>query len=295
MSTTSNPAAGFYGSSLGSQLLGHGLRAANAVAPGIATRLALRLFFTPLPLKWNARRRALPPSWRAERWPFEGASLTAYRHVDATPDRPVVVLLHGWGGDASQWLPLGERLAAQGLAPVLVEAPAHGRSDGWRSTLPQFSRALFAAQSRLGPLHGVAAHSLGALAAAHAAARGLGVERLALVAPSAPPRPVLGWFARSLRWPTRSPQRMSEAIERREGVPLGEFEADWLGPRIAATALVVHDADDRVAPIAAGRALAASLPRARLETTRGLGHRRILGDGAVVDLLAKHFDTPAPN
>jgi pimeloyl-ACP methyl ester carboxylesterase len=291
MTTTSHPGTGLYGSA-GLQWAGRGLRAASAVAPGIATRLALRLFFTPLPLKWAARRRPLPASWRVERWPFESASLTAYRHADATPGRPVVLLLHGWGGDASQWIALGDLLVAQGLAPVLLDAPAHGRSDGWRATQPQFSRALFAAQSRLGPLHGVAAHSLGALAAAHAAARGLAVARLALVAPSAPPGPVIGWFVRSLRLAEGFAARMRRAIERREGAALAEFEPHWLGPRIAAPALIVHDEGDRVAPIAAGRALAAALPKARLETTEGLGHRRILGETRVLQTLAKHFDTP---
>ena len=44
------------------------------------------------------------------------------------------------------------------------------------------------AGEKLGPLHGVVAHSLGSLATLHAAARGLPVQRLALIAPSSPPR-----------------------------------------------------------------------------------------------------------
>ena len=99
-----------------------------------------------------------------------------------------MLLVHGWAGDAQQMLTLAEALAQAGFDPVLLDFPAHGRSGGWRATLPQFARALWAASARLGPLHAVVAHSLGALAAAHAAANGLPVGRLALLAPSPPPR-----------------------------------------------------------------------------------------------------------
>ena len=46
--------------------------------------------------------------------------------------------------------------------------------------------------------------------------------------------------------------------------------------------LVVHDRGDRQTPYADSVRLVESLPDARLVTTDGLGHRRILQDSAVV-------------
>ena len=46
--------------------------------------------------------------------------------------------------------------------------------------------------------------------------------------------------------------------------------------------LVVHDRGDRQTPYADAERLVGSLPDARLVTTEGLGHRRILRDPAVV-------------
>lgn len=283
-----NPAALFYAASPLARALGAGLRALDRIVPAWGARGALRLFFTPLPWKLAARRR-LPDTWRVERWPFERTEIAAYRRTDLEPGRPVVLLVHGWAGHAMQMHGLAQTLAAQGFDPVLLDFPGHGRSGAWRSTLPQFARALHVAASRLGPLHGLVAHSLGAVSALHAAARGLAVRRLVLIAPAAPPAQFLGWFAGSFGLDAGLPARMRRRIEVAEAVDLAEFEPEWLGARIGQPCLVVHDEGDRVAPVAAGERVVAALHDARLHTTRGLGHRRVLDDAEVARVVAAHL------
>jgi pimeloyl-ACP methyl ester carboxylesterase len=289
MSSTApaNPAAAFYAASRTAQAVGATLRTLDSVAPGWGTRAALRLFFTPLPWKL-AMRRAVPPAWETRSWPFEHVTMTSYRRRDVEPGRPVVLLVHGWAGSGLQLRAVGEALAEAGFDPVLLDFPAHGRSGGWRTTLPQFTRAVHAAHARLGPLHAIVAHSIGALAALHAAASGLPVQRLALLAPSAPPVLFLRWFAGSFGLPESVPLRMREHIERREGVPLEQFEPAWLGSRVAQPTLVVHDENDRVAPFSASQRLAHALRGARFHGTSGLSHTRVLGDPAVTLAVLRH-------
>jgi pimeloyl-ACP methyl ester carboxylesterase len=290
MSSTvpANPAATFYAASRTAQALGAALRTLDRVAPVWGTRAALRLFFTPLPWKFAMRRQVQSP-WKVEHWPFEGASLTAYRRADVQPGSPVVLLVHGWAGSGQQMRAIADALAEAGMDPVMLDFPAHGRSAGWRATLPQFARAIYAAASRLGPLHAVVAHSLGALAAMHTAARGLPVQRLALLAPSAPPALFLRWFAGSFGLADSIPQRMKAHIEVVEGVPLREFEPDWLGERVAHATLVVHDEGDRVSPFSASQRVVRALPNARLHPTQGLSHTRVLGDPAVALAVLRHL------
>lgn len=285
-----NPAAPFYGGLVACGL-GLALRVSQSIAPRAATWLALRLFFTPLPLKLAARRRAWPADWRMEQWAFERGTLAVYRRsrADAGIGRPTVLLVHGWAGDAQQMLPLAEALDAAGVEPVILDLPAHGRSSGWRSTLPQFVRAIWAASARLGPLHGVVAHSLGALAGAHAAANGLPVQRLALLGTSPAPALFLEWFARNMKLGEGLSQRMVHRMERVEGVPLACFESAWLGPRLHQPTLIVHDENDRVSPLAVGQGLAQATRVARLRVTRSLGHRRVLADSTVAQEVADHM------
>jgi pimeloyl-ACP methyl ester carboxylesterase len=287
-SAAANPAAAFYASNRPAQWLGAALRLIDRCAPRWGTHSALRLFFTPLPWKLSMRR-ALPAPWSATAWPFEASSLTVYRRGDIAPGRPRVLLVHGWAGSGAQMRALGDAAAAAGYDPVLLDFPAHGRSGGWRSTLPQFTRAIFAATARLGPWHAVVAHSLGAVAAMHTAARGLPVRRLALIAPSAPPALFLDWFAGTFGLSRSVSQRMREQIELREAVDLVEFEPEWLGPRIVQASLVVHDRSDRVAPFAAGECVVAALADARLHGTEGLGHRRVLDDAVVAAQVVAHL------
>jgi pimeloyl-ACP methyl ester carboxylesterase len=286
-----NPAASFYAGSLPARLLGTTLRVIDRLVPPWGTHSALRLFFTPLPWKL-ATRRPLPSPWVQSSWSFEAVSLVVYRRSDVEPDRPKVLLVHGWAGSSAQMRSLGDRLAAQGFDPVLLDLPAHGRSGGWRSTLPQFVRALYAVTARLGPWHAVVAHSLGALAALHAAARGLPAQRLVLIAPSPPPAQFLDWFAGSFGLSSTLSARMRWQIERREAVSLAEFEPDWLGPRVTQRCLVVHDEGDRIAPFAAAERIVDSLTHARLHATRGLGHRRVLDDHEVAGHVLAHVEMP---
>lgn len=287
-SPSGNPATAFYASNPLMRAVGATLRWSNRLAPAWTTRGALRLFFTPMPWKL-ASRGPLPAPWQLTHWPFEGVKLAVQRRSDLPPGRPLVLLVHGWAGSAVQMRYLADALAAEGFDPVLLDLPAHGHSGGWRATLPQFSRAIFAAASRLGPLHAVVAHSLGALAALHAGASGLPVQRLALIAPSAPPAQFMAWFAESFGLPANIVARMRTHIERREGVSLAEYEPGWLAPRLRQPALLLHDEADRVAPFAASRRLTDAIPSLRLESHKSLGHRRILGDAGVAAAVAAHL------
>jgi pimeloyl-ACP methyl ester carboxylesterase len=174
---------------------------------------------------------------------------------------------------------------------VLVEMPAHGRSAGQTSTLPQFTRAMEYVSARLlqegRQLRAVVAHSLGANAAAFALARGLPAAKLVLLAPPASPRQYTHQFAQvfGLREALRA--RLEQRLEAREGIVLTQLEPAAVGPRIRAQTLVVHDRGDRVNCFADGLAYSQAIQNARLVATQGLGHRRILQDPAVLAEVAE--------
>ena len=287
-----NPAAVFF-TAPPARALAALLRGLDRWAPRLSTRMAMGLFFTPLPTKWPARARALPAGWRVESLPFEGGSLAVWRRLDAPAHAPRVLLVHGWAGDASQLLAQAEALAAQGFEPLLVDLPAHGRSSGWRSNLGQWVRALFAVSAHFGPWHGVVAHSLGGLATAHALARGLPAQGAALIALAPPPRQFLSWFGAAMGVGEGLAERMQQRIERRLGVRMAEFEAAWLGPRMRQPTLLVHDRDDRTAPWQTSQGLQSQLPGSRLQLTQGQGHRRVLDQAEVLSAVAAHLQQPA--
>ena len=275
----------FYQASPGLRVFRAALGASQRVWPALAVRAASRLFGTPLPPKWLQRGASWDANWRMARWPFEDASLTLYS-PRAQAQSPTVLLVHGWGGHAGQMLPLAEAVAQAGLRPVIVEMPAHGRSAGAVSNLPQFARAIEYVGARLRQegeaLRAVVAHSLGANGAAHAASRGLATERLVLIAPPASPREYTRLFAAVFGLSENIRARMQARFEAREGILMSQFEPPAVGARITARTLVVHDRGDSINRFADGEDFADAIPGAALLPTEGLGHRRLLKDTHVL-------------
>ena len=281
--------AGYYGASPGIRLFRWALGASQRVWPALAVRAAYRLFGTPLPPKWLNRRAGWDSAWRREHWLFEDANLTVYSPRVA-PHAPIALLVHGWGGHARQMLPLAESLAQQGLKPVLLEMPAHGASDGTVSNLPQFARAIEYVVGRLmqegHTVRLLAAHSLGANAAAFATSRGLPVQRLVLLAPPASPRDYTRYFASVFGLSEATRAAMQKRIEVREAILMQQLEPEFVGPRIRVPTLVVHDREDPINGFADGQAFAHAIRGSELVATQGLGHRKLLKDPGVLARVA---------
>jgi pimeloyl-ACP methyl ester carboxylesterase len=278
-----------FGQSRFARWLAPALRAADRMAPQLAVRLAVNLFFTPLPTKLASRHR-VPAPWRLERCHTGHESFTLLRHcAEQAAPRPRVLLVHGWAGDALQMRALGDAVAAAGFEPVLMDLPAHGRSAGWRCTMPQIVRSLQQAASRAGPFDAVVAHSMGAVASLHAMASGLlSTQRLVALAPSSTPESVLHWFGETFGLNQGLIARMRARIEAHEQMALEQFEAPWLGARVNVPVLLVHDRGDRMAPISNSEALAHALLAAQFHATEGLSHRRILSDPHVIEMTLAH-------
>ena len=256
-------------------------RACSLVSPSIAIRRAGRLFGTPLR---STRSRALTaPDGGAHRgWlDVDGRAVATYAWGDPAT-QPYVLFAHGWSSQGTRILPWVGALRDAGYAVVAFDQPAHGRSGGETSHLPEFACTLFAVVQRFGPAAAVIGHSLGGAAAAVALARGLRAGRAILIAPAADPEDATFRFARMIRLPDALCRRMIAGFESLVGVCFEELQAHRNAPRIGCPALVVHDVEDREVPWAEGERYARHWPRARLLSTTGLGHNRIVDDAGVI-------------
>jgi pimeloyl-ACP methyl ester carboxylesterase len=278
----------------------------SLLLPEHAAALAERLFLTP-------PRAPLPQSTffdfldaRSSYVEYRGRQLATWRWGPL--DAPAVLLAHGWGGYSAQMRGFVPRLLAEGYRVVAYDQPAHGLSEGKLTGLPDFAGALAAVAASHGGVRHVVAHSLGAVATAIALSRGLALQSAVLVSA---PSDLVGYSRRFARWfwmPERLRRAMQAAIEERFGLRWFELELPRLAPRLKTPALVIHDRADAVVPWAQGAALARAWPGARLLTTEGLGHGRILesdaatraaadfvaGRSAVASLAAPALPEPAP-
>jgi pimeloyl-ACP methyl ester carboxylesterase len=268
------------------------IRTAFAVGSWIAPRKTIEraadVFCTPSPA---ARRKAATASeaGAVKSTLVVGANtIEVYRWGDPA-NQPYVLLAHGWSDYALRFVPLVDALHAAGFAVVAFDQPAHGCSSGETATLPEFARCVRAVGDRFGPAAGVIGHSMGGAAAAIALHDGLDAERAILIAPPADLAAAADRFADLVGLASHLHEPLQRHLEARASVTFEQLEAHRNVREIDRPALVIHDIADREVPWSEGERYARFWPEARLLSTTGLGHNRILGDtaviGAVLDFL----------
>lgn len=251
---------------------------ASRATPELAARWAERLFFTPHGRRSSSRANAFLEKGRRLDLSVDGQRVAAWSWGEG----PGVLLVHGWAGIGGQLSALGQALLARGHRVVAFDAPGHGQSEGRLSSIVHFARAIQAISREVGAPQAIVAHSLGAAATTRALAEGLAVERAVFIGPAGGPREWARRFGLHLGFPSPVMARMRERSERWLGASWDAFDIPALAAGQTADLLVIHDRDDAEVPWADGAAIAAAWPGARLVTTAGLGHRRILRDPRVV-------------
>ena len=267
------------GAPLALKLLRATLRLSALVSTEFAGHWVNRLWFRSRRFPEPARERQWLADAQCTTLTHRGRSLAVY----AWGEGPTVLLVHGWHGRGAQLGAFAAPLVAAGFRVVAFDAPAHGRTPGQATNLPEASEALRVVAGTFPLLHGVIAHSFGVACTLDAIRHGLAPRRVvALSAPSSIEF-LMDSFAARLAVPTAV-----MAVHRR--LMEQQFGADvWqrLSPTIIARgltipALLFHDDEDRDVPWQEGETLAHAWPDASFLRTHGLGHRRILRDQKVV-------------
>jgi alpha-beta hydrolase superfamily lysophospholipase len=168
---------------------------------------------------------------------------------------PAVVVLHGWGANASLMLPLAPHLHRAGFHALFLDARNHGRSehDDFVS-MPRFAEDLDVAIDWLRPRQnvssiGVIGHSVGAGAAILAASRSDQINAVVSVAAFAHPGEAMAEGPPFVHFPAPVQRSLFRTMERTIG-----FRFDDIAPReriglVDAPVMLVHGgADTTVTP-----------------------------------------------
>jgi predicted alpha/beta hydrolase family esterase len=264
-------------------LLRAAFRVGERVAPAAAARQAARLWFTVPGRRPPDDGIEVP---EAEEFVIPGAD-------GPVPGRswgsgPAVHFMHGWGGHGGQVHALVGPLVERGLRVVTFDGPGHGPTAGRtrrRTHAVEFARALTVVGRHHGPAAVVVAHSLGALAVLAALESGelAPPAALVLVAPLTEVTDQLDRLAGTLGLGPRTRRRLDAEVPATTGRTVAELALDRLARSYPGEqVLVVHDRADTFAPHHRTVSLVRAWPGARLLSTDGLGHLRVLTDPAVV-------------
>ena len=208
------------------------------------------------------------------------------------PDGPpagIVVIVHGWGGDAGRMAPLAAHVVARGMAVLLVDLPGHGRTG----PVPRYNAALMvedlravrdwiAKREALRQLQAaILGYSFGGLGSYVAASRdprwGALVVLAAPVGPMEAAHLYLDGKGLPWRWLGGMVRR---SFVRAVGVDPESFDGERNLATIQVPVMIVHGESDEVVPVAHAERLYAAVPAGRgtlLRVSR-TGHSAVLVD-----------------
>jgi len=194
--------------------------------------------------------------------------------ADQSP-APAIVVMHGWGANASMMLPAVEPLHAAGFSVLLLDARCHGQSDTASfSSLPRFAQDIEAGLDWLGNQSCVDAqriavigHSVGAGAALLCGTRRADVRAVISLSAFAHPRdimrtflaqahipyPVLGWY-------------VMHHVQKVIGARFDDISPENSMSRIRCPVLLVHGRDDDLVPCSDAGRLGAAARRPDVRT-----------------------------
>jgi pimeloyl-ACP methyl ester carboxylesterase len=191
-------------------------------------------------------------------------------------EAPAVVVLHGWGGNASLMLPLAPYLHEAGFHALFLDARNHGASEHDSfSSMPRFAEDLevaagwLRAHSDVTSL-GVVGHSVGAGAAILSASQGGRYQAVVAVSSFAHPGEMMRDQMKSI--PGILLTLILGFMQHMIGYRFDDLAPRNRIPHVEAPVMLVHGDADAVVPIDSLHELAAAHPGAELLVVPDGGH-----------------------
>lgn len=256
------------------------------VSPRSAAQKAFNLFCTP---RKNQEKKS-PHTEKGEKLSFklEGHTIRGHRwlprQTSADPLKKVLIA-HGFE-DASRSLDqFILPLLKKGYEVLAFDAPAHGQSGGKKITLPLYVKTLQTIDELYGPVQSFLGHSLGGLALSlllEARPHDEGTK-LALIAPPCELVSAVDAFFQLIRAGKEVRKEFDEISYELFDRPFSWYSIRRALQGVEAGTLWLQDEDDMITPLRdALRIKADQHPNIGFVITKGLGHRRICHDPAVI-------------
>jgi esterase/lipase len=250
------------------------------LSQALAARWFQYLFFTPF--RYNAPEKEVEVARQAKKYfiKVDGKDIQVY----AWGKGPAVLMIHGWAGRGTQFRKFIEPFNQAGLRVVAIDGPAHGRSEGRRTEIMGFAKAIRQVFEREKAV-AIIAHSFGGVASLYAIAHGMNNKVQINIASPTIGDEIIKTFLHALNASVSIGERFKKYVVKKTGKQFNDFSALEIVKHIASDThlLLVHDEDDAEVTIEHPRMLQKSFPQAILFETKKLGHNRILKEDTVIN------------
>lgn len=256
-----------------------------AISPFLASRFAARIFLTPFRYKIPEREKEMEMNSIQETIivPSINREIVVYQYGVS---QKKVLLIHGWSGTGTQMAIIAKKLVDQGFGVVSFDAPGHGKAPGKISMMPFFIEAIHYLEELHGPFHAAIGHSLGGMSILKAVKDGVSLKKLVIIGTANGVTHITKEFARNMQLSEKIAIKMKSYFDSKFGEDMDNYSGAVSAEGIKIPTLVVHDIHDVDVHVSSAYEIAESLKNDELFITKDLGHRKILGDAAVINKIA---------
>lgn len=258
------------------------IQTVEKVSVALATKLAFYLFFRPIPFKTPDREKPTKQKANSTMYKLGKKHFTVYEWGQGEKQ---ILVLHGWSGRATQFYPIIEKLILEGYKVIGIDAPGHGDNPETTSNMLEFVDAVAEVRKMHGNFYAAIGHSLGGMALFNAIDRDQISERIIVIGTPASVPFVVQDFCTKIGGGPKMAKRICERISKDFNTEMETISTNYLAHKNNPYGLVLHDEDDLDVPVENAKITAENWPNGTLHITKRLGHRRILSDARVVNII----------
>ncbi|PWA04741.1 alpha/beta hydrolase [Flavobacterium psychrotolerans] len=194
-----------------------------------------------------------------------------------------ILLVHGWSGRGTQLFKFADELIKLGYSTISFDAPAHGKSSGKSTLMPEFVESILELDRQFGPFEAAIGHSLGGMSLLNSAKKGLKIKRLAIIGSGDIVKDIMDDFIKKLGLHQKMSDLLCYYFEKKSNQTMDSFSAYKAAKKIDIPVLVIHDKNDDEVPVKCAIHIHKYLKNGKLMLTQNLGHRKILGNNEVIE------------
>lgn len=254
------------------------------ISPKLITLFAAKLFTTPI--KHKIPKRELEMDRKSiQKLTYIQAikkEVVLYKYGES---KKKILLVHGWSGRGTQLFKIAEELQKAGYSTISFDAPAHGKSPGKMTIMTDFIATILEIDKELGPFEAAIGHSLGGMSVLNAIKEGLKVNHAVVIGSGDIVQDILDDFVAKLELKPNLSTLLRLHFEKKYGEEMNNYSAYLAAAKTEISVLVIHDRHDPEVPVKAGINIYEHLKNGELMLTEGLGHRKILGNTAIIEKI----------
>jgi pimeloyl-ACP methyl ester carboxylesterase len=250
----------------------------------LTIRFAAKLFTTPIKHKMPKRELAMDQNSTQHilHVPAINKEIMVYEYGKSDKK---VLLVHGWSGRGTQLVKIADALLEQGFMVYSFDAPAHGKSKGNFSIMPEFIASILEMEQKYGPFEFAIGHSLGGMSILNAIKQNLAVKKAVTIGSGDVIQDIIDDFVKKLQLKTEYGLYLKQYFENKFGGTMDDYSAHKAAQMVQIPVLVIHDLNDGDVSVNGAYHIEKHLKHSELLITEGLGHRKILGDPIVIEKI----------